>query len=194
MSKRFTKDEISDFGRDMALMKDATLKWIYGQIYDPADAGMKSAIERIFWERGAIGMKEWPAYRISTYDAPAWVARLGRDHLVDHCPKGNGPQDPQHRPVRENPLSSEIECSCGRITKWDFMTSQRYASALVWPTELIDGVPHFVVCSKAAYADDPAHAPLTDVLYTDHRCACRWTLDPVKLAALGLSLKKLACH
>lgn len=180
----------SAFITDLAKLDTSTLLWIYTQIYAPADSGLTGSIEKVLWGRCSREISVWPAALL--VGSPAWVDLLGRHHIVAYCPLAVGHLDPAHRPYRElivEPIH-QIECSCGKRTSlWRARRSQRVGSARVWPIEIVDGIPNYIVCPDAKTADDPQHAPTGSA-----RCICGLSLDPDDLSERNLRLRTLPAY
>ncbi len=143
----------------LALLGTPLLVQIYRALHDLKDGELHEQIANIFWERLGKPADEWPE-------------DVHNPGIVRYCSRADSHKDPRHRLLRT--LSGEfngMECSCGardlrhRSYKdpatLHLKKRQRIGSALVWPTTIVNGIPHFVVCRYAACADDPNHAPDT---------------------------------
>lgn len=179
------EQEISEHTSQLRQVSDNTLVWLWSQIYDPADRGLRDAILQIVWDRKGKQLDDWPSY-LTSEATNEWLALRGlpANHLVLFCADGDSPEDPKHQPIRELtfPPDSDgyIECSCGRrALRFELRVAQRRGSERMWPTEHIKGVSHFVVCRDAKHAQDRFHGLRSP---TVKRCLCNRDLDESWLA------------
>ncbi len=159
---------------ELVTLSSEALARVYDALHDLKDGGLHCAIMDLLWERHGES-STWPCL---WQDIGSATPGPARHHLVvRHCHRGTSDKDPDHQVRRHLAWSyqddrgtrafDEYECTCGGRTDRTspigqaifLRPRQAQASALVWPTVMRDGVPHFWICQFARSADDPEHAP-----------------------------------
>ena len=116
------------------------------------DHEIYDALTDELWRRNAVPVDTWPTNKSEISDLT----------FVTFCFDAASPEDANHQPVRalRHEFGAWLECSCGRQEDEDIAGQRwRVPGPHWWPTEIIDGVPHFIMCPIAEFADSREHAP-----------------------------------
>lgn len=169
-----------------AALPDHAVDEILGALHDCAAGSLRPPLEAELWRRHAVPITKWPTAAIADLHpnitlalicgargytktgAPAnsWVdvvcapgedRRVYLQRLRDSLRARRG-DDPEHWPVSRlvHNRIDQVECSCGYR---GYGKLWRSSQTWWWPTELVDGIPHYITCKYACGVDDPCHAP-----------------------------------
>jgi len=127
------------------------------------------------WRRFGTPISDWP---ISTTRASPVST------FIEYCTKATGPDDPEHRPqsrlISEDGECVFNSCTCGvRDNDVRFVAKiyrrRRQPGTAGWPVEYIEGVPYFIMCPYAEFADDLDHGLLSEPWEGAYFCICNCT-------------------